>query len=110
MAGVAPDHLFVEGDSRNTRENALYSAELIRKHWPEKPFLLITSAFHMRRSLACFNKVELQPVAFSTDLYSNPWEWSPLDLIIPSSGSLRTWEVLIREWVGVISYKVAGYV
>jgi len=49
-------------------------------------------------------------VAFSTDLYSNPWEWSPLDLIIPSSGSLRTWEVLIREWVGVISYKVAGYV
>ncbi|CAD5282171.1 MULTISPECIES: YdcF family protein [unclassified Imperialibacter] len=110
MAGVSPGHLFVEGDSRNTRENALYSAELIKKNWPGKPFLLITSAFHMRRSLACFRKVELQPDAFSTDLYSGPWEWSPLDLIIPSSNSLRIWEVLIREWVGIISYKVAGYI
>ncbi len=110
MAGVDPSHVFIEDRSRNTHENAANSALIIEKNWPGQPFVLITSAFHMRRSIACFEKVGLSPIVFSTDLYSGPWEWSPLDLAIPSTGSLRSWEILIREWVGVISYRLVGYI
>jgi len=111
MAGVKPEHLHVEEQSRNTRENALYSSEIINQKWPGERFLLVTSAFHMRRSLGCFEKVGLQPMPFSSDLYSAPWDRkNPLPFVVPSSDSLGIWNILIREWVGIISYRVAGYI
>jgi len=110
MAGVKQEHLYVEDQSRNTRENAVNSAVLIKENWPERKVVLITSAFHMRRSEACFAKVGLTPVLFSTDFYSTPWEFNPLALFIPYSGCIDVWSILIREWVGIISYKVAGYI
>ena len=111
MAGVKPEHLYIESRSRNTRENALFSAEIIDQNWPGEEFVLITSAFHMRRSLGCFKKVGLRPIAFGTDLYAVPWEWeNPLSLLVPTPESLAAWNILIREWVGIISYKVMGYI
>lgn len=110
MAGVRPEHLFVEGESRNTRENAQFSTLMINNNWPDKRCLLITSAFHMRRSLACFKKAGLETTPFTTDFYSSPWEWNPGLLVVPSTGSISTWEVLIREWVGMAAYWAAGYI
>lgn len=110
MAGVKPEHLFIEQNSRNTQENAVNSALILSDKWAEQPVILITSAFHMRRSLGCFQKAGINPIAFSTDFYSSPWEWNPLLLIVPSSGSLGAWEVLIREWVGIVMYWLAGYI
>src|ERR1051326_3616429 len=56
--GIPDKDIWIEGESRNTRENALFSKELIdKKNFSSGKFLLITSGYHMRRSLACFRKV-----------------------------------------------------
>ncbi|MDX5420629.1 MAG: YdcF family protein, partial [Hymenobacteraceae bacterium] len=56
MAGVAEEDIITEGNSRNTRENAVNTAALLEKHPDWEKVLLVTSAFHMRRSEACFRK------------------------------------------------------
>ena len=110
MCGVAPENIYIETESRNTHENALLSEPIIHSEWPNGSIVLITSAFHMRRSIGCFKKVGIQPIVFSTDLYSVPWQWDPGSLVVPSIGAMDLWRILIREWVGVISYKLAGYI
>lgn len=111
MAGVHRAHLFIESESRNTRENALFSSRIINERWPNTQPVLITSAFHMRRSLGCFEKVGYRPLPFTADFYSVPWDWKDTaGYLIPSSDSLTTWNILIREWIGIISYRVVGYI
>ena len=54
--GIDSNLVIAESSSRNTYENAKNSAAIIKQKNMSGPFLLITSAFHMRRSLACFKK------------------------------------------------------
>ncbi|MEQ9365497.1 MAG: YdcF family protein, partial [Leptospirales bacterium] len=60
----------VEADSRNTAENAIETAKIARaKSW--RRIILVTSGFHMPRSVACFRRVapELELVVFPVDFY-----------------------------------------
>jgi uncharacterized SAM-binding protein YcdF (DUF218 family) len=108
--GVKPDDIILESESRNTRENALYSAEIIKKEYPGARTLLITSAWHMRRSVACFSAAGLDPVPFPVDERAGQGGWTPDRLIIPSVSSLQDWNTLIHEWFGCIMYELAGYI
>jgi len=71
---------------------------------------LITSAFHMKRAQACFKKQDVKFDVFSTDLYTGELEYTPFDLFVPNVGAIKTWTILIKEWLGMIAYKVAGYI
>ena len=53
---IAKADILIENDSRNTYENAVNSAKMLNTSYPNGRLLLVTSAFHMRRSLACFRK------------------------------------------------------
>ncbi len=99
----------IEKNSRNTRENAIYSAEIIRKKYPNSKCLLVTSAFHMRRSIACFEKVKLDYTPYSVDIDGKPFKLSFSDLLEPNPMSLLHWQLLIKEWVGYLVYKLKGY-
>lgn len=55
LAGVPKGKLLVEEYSKNTRENALFSIELLRRYQCKK-VVIVTSWFHSRRALACFKK------------------------------------------------------
>lgn len=111
LSGVQEEDIFLEERSRNTRENALYTSEWLRENqMGGQPFLLVTSAFHMRRSLGCFRQAGLQPVPFSTDFYTVPPDYTPESLIIPSEEAIATWTRLIKEWVGFTVYRFMGYV
>jgi uncharacterized SAM-binding protein YcdF (DUF218 family) len=72
--------------------------------------LLITSAFHMRRSLACYRKADLNIEPFTTDFYSHPRYFYPDGLFIPSIDAMMLWHKLFKEWLGLAAYKVAGYI
>ena len=48
--GIPADDIIIETLSRNTHENAKYSAEILERFYPEGNYLLITSAYHMKRS------------------------------------------------------------
>ena len=103
------EDILIEDISRNTYENAKYAKELIIDHELKGPFLLSTSACHMRRSLACFDKQELQVDAFPVDYLSGKREFNPDRLFRPKSHVLKSWNALIHEWVGFLFYKIAGY-
>jgi uncharacterized SAM-binding protein YcdF (DUF218 family) len=52
-AGVPQDAIFVENQSRNTRENAEYSVRWLKQHDARRA-IIVTSWFHSRRAVACF--------------------------------------------------------
>ena len=64
--GVAPDRLVLENRSRNTYENAVFTKELVTPK-PGETWLLVTSAFHMPRAKALFDKAGFATVAWPVD-------------------------------------------
>ena len=111
LMGVHPDDLIVENDSRNTYESAVHVKELIRNsNSDDSELLLITSAFHMRRSRACFRKADVATAVFSTDFYTHPRYFDPGTLLVPKVEAILIWHKLFKEWIGMIAYKVAGYI
>ena len=63
--GVPDSCILIEEKSKNTYENAIYCAKILNNFSNNYNYLLITSDFHMRRSLACFNKTHLNIYPFT---------------------------------------------
>lgn len=105
--GIAEQQIIVEKRSRNTFENAKYTAQIARENGFDT-LLLITSSFHMRRALACFQKQELNPDVFPVDFRSYR-RFYPNDLI-PSSEALADVRIVERELIGLLAYKLRGYI
>jgi uncharacterized SAM-binding protein YcdF (DUF218 family) len=104
--GTPADRLRLDLEARNTRENALYSLELLRE--VEGPVLLVTSASHMLRSVACFakagRKVVPWPVDYRRERVGRVASW------IPKPSALRKSTAALREYFGLLAYRVAGYI
>mgnify|MGYP001126010008 CR=1 FL=1 len=112
QCGIPDSLIIVEGNSLNTRENALKSAEVLGEvGWAEKEHLLVTSAFHMRRAKSCFKKVGLKVDAFSTDFYTSDGRLgvSFLEVIYPNEDSLFKTFRVFREVLGYVVYKALAY-
>jgi len=110
LSKVPKRDILIENRSRNTRENALYSAEILNEKYPNETYLLITSATHIRRAEACFRNVGLDVDTFGVGFRSEETKFTPDVLIIPSSAAIGQWEVLIKEMVGILAYSIAGYI
>jgi uncharacterized SAM-binding protein YcdF (DUF218 family) len=109
MCGVPERDITIENQSRNTRENAVFSGEVLNRKFPGQSYLLITSAFHMRRAEGCFRKAQVPVTVFSTDFYAKPRKYTPDRLFIPSEGALSKWFVLCHEMLGYLMYRIVGY-
>ncbi len=111
MLGIPWEDIIVDNQSQNTRQSAVNCKKILEKMYPGGRHLIITSAFHQNRSMACFRKEQLKADPFSCDFYTNrSGEFSLSALLIPSSAALSRWEIMIKEWVGIVSYKIAGYI
>jgi uncharacterized SAM-binding protein YcdF (DUF218 family) len=109
--GVSAEDIIVESESRNTHENAVFSLALLENMYPENTkYLLITSAFHMRRSIGCFEKINPNYIAFTTGYISRPRTFTPDEWLIPSIDALHWWTKLAKEWIGYIAYSAVGYI
>ncbi len=109
VMGVPPEDITKESNSRNTHESALAVKRMLEGISKPADCLLVTSGYHMRRSAACFSKVGWRVDCFSVDFLSHKRSFTPDDLVIPKLEALGIWQVLLKEWVGMISYKLAGY-
>ncbi|QDA62293.1 YdcF family protein [Hymenobacter jejuensis] len=109
MAGVPKEDVLLEQRSRNTRENALYTKQLLQQHPDIKSLVLITSAFHQRRALGCFRRVGLSPTAFPADFRTIDRSLAPDYWLIPDAGALGLWSTLLHEMVGYATYKLLRY-
>ena len=107
--GVNPKDIYMETKARNTRENALYSAQKLKNYIKSEEVLLITSAMHMPRSIRCFEKVGFKVKAYPVDKKGSKNESGLLDLLTPSDQNLSRTSQLIREISGLIIYMIMGY-
>lgn len=104
--GVPAGRLMLEDQSRNTAENAVFSRQLAMPK-PGERWLLVTSAYHMPRSIGAFRKagfmVEAYPVDYRTTGAADLW--IPFD---DMAIGLRRTDVAAREWVGLLAYWLTG--
>jgi uncharacterized SAM-binding protein YcdF (DUF218 family) len=110
LMGIRPDDIVTEANSRNTHESAQEVKKILQGKVNPNECLLVTSSYHMRRSAACFEKVGWRMDCFSVDFLSHSRQFTPDILIIPKIEAVSNWQIMVREWFGIISYKLAGYI
>lgn len=112
MTGVPPKDVMIEDLAKNTAQNAQFTKEFLDTKGIDtnQEFLLITSAFHMYRAKGCFDKVGLKTETFPTDYYSHDTKYDLPAFLYPSPSSIENWHKLSKEWIGIIVYKLVGYI
>jgi uncharacterized SAM-binding protein YcdF (DUF218 family) len=102
-AGVAPNRVAFEDRARNTCDSAPATRALVMPS-PGERWLLVTSAAHLPRAVACFRAVDWDVVAYPTDFRSGstPWSYDAL-------GNLATLDYAAHEWLGLLYYRLRGY-
>ena len=107
---IPDSSLLIESKSRNTYENARFTKVLFDSLHLTGKYLLVTSAFHMRRAMAAFKKQgfeNLEP--YITNKVSGVRRFTLDHLFIPDPGAVIALETLLHEWLGFITYKIRGY-
>ena len=110
LMGVDSSSLLIEGESRNTYESAVAVKKMLDGKIKAEDCLLITSGYHMPRSIACFKKAGFRCNTFSTDIRHHKRELTPDSWLIPKAEAIGNWNTLMKEWVGLIAYKLSGYI
>ncbi|MEX0923862.1 MAG: YdcF family protein [Rhodovibrionaceae bacterium] len=103
--GALNPRMTFERASRNTRENALYSRDLVAPGRTER-WLLVTSAFHMPRAMGAFRALDWPVVAYPVDYQAGPsgslLQFDPL-------GNWARLQLASKEWVGLAYYRLRGW-
>lgn len=110
LAGVPAAAISLESSSRNTHENALFSARLLRSRFRTNGCVLVTSATHMRRAAACFCKEGVLVTPFPGDFLGRRRSWLPGEWLLPNELAFADAFFLIREVFGYVAYRLTGYV
>ncbi|MBR8537318.1 YdcF family protein [Carboxylicivirga sediminis] len=108
--GIESDKMLFETKSRNTHENAFYTAALFDSLHMDKDITLITSAFHVKRATSCFKQQGFRVYPIATNAYSKHQPLKPADYFMPSLETLQSWPILLKEWMGIMVYKLKGYI
>lgn len=97
--------IIFEGKSRNTYENMVLSKELAKPKEGET-WLLVTSAYHMRRSAAIFNSNGWEIIPYPAGYLSNgQYLFYPTFYLVENMYKLQ---VAVREIIGIMAYQLSG--
>ncbi|WAJ30853.1 YdcF family protein [Antarcticirhabdus aurantiaca] len=104
--GLEPDRLILEDRARNTAENAVYSREIASPQ-PGETWLLVTSAFHMPRSVGCFRAAGFDVVPYPVDYRTpaGPTIWRPSTFV---TRNIEKVQLSVREGLGLAAYWWTG--
>ena len=106
--GVPRDVIMLEGSSRNTRENAMFTKNLVDSIHCDQA-LLVTSAAHMPRAMAAFGAVGVPVTPVSTDVrVADTSSFTVMDFL-PSADGLKMSSDALREMVGQWVYELRGW-
>jgi len=115
--GVPEDALWLQPDSQNTYEDALYSAKILDENNIDK-IVLVTSARHMPRSVALFRAQGLEVIPAPTDYSITDYEWSDLWSfdpaatfihLFPTADNLSMTTASLKEFIGLLVYALQGW-
>jgi len=102
--GTDVSRVIYEDRARNTHENAAFTMQLPQVDH-RRPWLLMTSASHMPRSLAVFRKlgwnVEPYSVDYKTSASTSYWSYSIV-------GGALQWQAVLHELLGLAAYRMTG--
>ncbi len=100
--GVDPDDIIIEGESRNTRENVEKVTDIVG----DEPFFLVTSAFHMERSIREFSRLGAKPIPAPADFKGRRVSRYGFLDFVPSGRNLRNSDLVVHEFLGTIYYRI----
>lgn len=115
--GVPRSALLLEEASRNTWENATGVQAILDEEGMER-VLLVTSAMHMPRAAAIFHKLGIDVIPAPTDYLVTRADWqfylrrnlsTQLFNLVPSADDLRLTTLALREWIGIFTYRLRGW-
>jgi len=101
--GIPAARILIEGRSRNTYENAVFSRALAQPK-PGDTWVLVTSAMHMPRAVGCFRAAGFDVLPYPVDYHTVAQAGLGFDL----SGHLGLLDLATKEWVGLVAYRLFG--
>jgi uncharacterized SAM-binding protein YcdF (DUF218 family) len=107
--GIPAEDIILEKKSRNTYENAVFSKHILDSTQIAPPYLLLTSTQHMPRASMVFRKAGYTTFEiYPCDFQEFEKKWEPKSVFIPELQKINDWKYLIKEWVGILAYKLTG--
>lgn len=103
--GFDTSKIIFEELSKNTYENVKFSKALVKPKSNET-WVLITTAWHMPRSVGIFEKFGWPVIAYPVDHYTEPNDLFRVSLDF--SENLLLLKTAVKEWVGLIAYYLTG--
>lgn len=105
--GIPASAILLENKSRNTFESARNAKPILDSLQASSNCLLVTSALHMRRSLAVYHKAGIhpQPHTANFEVLENKLR---INAFIPDVSLLNTWQHLLKELAGLVAYRLTG--
>lgn len=100
-SGIPKHKILMQEKAKTTYEEALW----MKKRIKNKPFILVTAAYHMPRSMLLFKKAGLNPIAAPADFNSEA-EGGVLSMLM--SKHLKKTERAWHEYLGMLVYKLQG--
>lgn len=106
--GIDSANIVLESDSRNTHENAINSLAVMQKNGFSSA-LLVTSALHMPRAAAVFRRAGVSFSPVSIDTLSSSLARRSIFAFLPNSKALDISTQSIKEWIGLLVYRLRGW-
>jgi uncharacterized SAM-binding protein YcdF (DUF218 family) len=106
--GVAGNDLILEERSRNTYENAVESAKILRERGIDR-IVLVTDAIDLLRADLCFRRQGFEPALAGTNHRATRRSWRLSDFL-PSSRAATDVGRVTHEWLGIAWYRIRGRV
>ena len=100
--GVDPAKIVIEDGSLDTHDEATF----LQKTLQDEPFILVTSAYHMPRAMALFEKLGMHPIAAPTEFINISPNF--FTRYLPNASSLRISDIAIHEYLGIFVAKLKG--
>ena len=100
--GLEVERVQYESGSKNTAESASKSYQLVQPK-PYQNWILVTSAFHMPRSVGLFRNAGWQVIPYPVDF--NTTNSSSMNFDLREIGRFSQG---VREWVGLVVYRIKG--
>jgi uncharacterized SAM-binding protein YcdF (DUF218 family) len=104
--GIPASRVEVDERARDTLENAVFSKAMAAPK-PGERWLIVTSAYHMPRSIGAFRRA-----GFAVEAYPVDWRTrGPVDVTRPFDAladGLKRSDTAVREWIGLVTYWISG--
>ncbi|MGB3404089.1 MAG: YdcF family protein [Microcoleaceae cyanobacterium] len=116
--GVPEMAILQDPTSLNTYENAVNVRKILEEKQITGKVLLVTSAFHMPRSLLVFKRQGIDVIAAPTDFIVSEYDtkYAAVGIeafllnLIPDAGHLQQFTIAMKEYIGMVVYRLKGWI